>query len=391
MSDRTTHYCDYAATAPLRPEAREAALMAMALGGNPSSIHGAGRKARALVEDSRDAIATAVGASSREVIFTSGGTEACNLMLLGAVNAVASKSTRPPVVFMSALEHDAVAAAAEMAGMEVQTIPALASGMIDFAWLQTVLAGWDAEARGTPIVALMLANNETGVIQPVRAAADAAHAAGGVVAVDAVQALGKTQVHLGVLGADYIAVSGHKVGGPMGVGALIVRDDAPFAPRQFGGGQERGARSGTENVAGIAGFAAALKASNKELPALATLAAKRDELEGRLRQQGDAVVFGADAPRLPGITCFGREGFAASTQVMALDLAGVMVSAGAACSSGKVRSSKTLGAMGVDAALVGCAIRASFGWASTDEDFNAVADVWLTAANRIRPRALNAA
>lgn len=391
LNTRPAHYCDYAATAPIRPEAREAMLAALAMGGNPSSIHGAGRKARALVEDARDIITTTVGASSRELVFTSGGTEACNLMVLGAMSALAAKDAKPPVLLVSGIEHDAVAAAAEMSGITVETIPTLSSGSTDIAWLQARFEGWDVALYGTPIVALMLANNETGVIQPVREAADMVHSVGGVIAVDAVQALGKTQVHLGLLGADYIAVSGHKVGGPMGIGALIVRDGAPFAPRQFGGGQERGSRSGTENVAGIAGFAAALKASIKELPALDALAAQRDALENHLRQRGDVVVFGADARRLPGITCFGREGFAAATQVMALDLAGVMVSAGAACSSGKVRSSKTLNAMGVDAALVGCAIRASFGWGSSEDDFDALANAWLNAATRASPRALNAA
>ncbi|MFN3910761.1 cysteine desulfurase family protein [Hyphomonas sp.] len=372
-------YADYNATAPMRPEAREAMLAALDLGAaNPSSVHRAGRAARAVVEKARAQIGGAIGSRADDILFTSGGTESLALAIQGAVRALDGKAT----LIVSAIEHEAASKAAAYADVPVETAYVGTDGRVDLADLGARLAAWDRDLKGTPILVLMLANNETGILQPVAEAASLVRGAGGLTVCDAVQAFGKVQVNAALLGADYIALSAHKIGGPQGVGALWHRAGAPLKALQYGGGQERGLRSGTENVAGIAGFGAAAEAAVRDLPKYAALAKLRDAMEARLKAEGGVTVIGETSPRLAGTSSFARPGFRAETQVMAMDLAGVCVSAGSACSSGKVKRSLVLLAMGADDALAESAIRTSFGWDTKPEDFEHVADAWLDAARR---------
>ncbi len=372
-------YADYNATAPMRPEARDAVLSALALGAaNPSSVHQSGRAARAVVERARGQVGGAIGSRAADILFTSGGTESLALAIQGTVLALDGKAT----LIVSAIEHEAASKAAAYASVPVETAYVGPNGQVDLADLGARLAAWDREQKGMPILVLMLANNETGILQPVAEAAELVRAAGGLTVCDAVQGLGKVQVNAALLGADYIALSAHKIGGPQGVGALWHRAGAPLKALQHGGGQERGLRSGTENVAGIAGFGAAAEAAVRDLPKYAALAKHRDAMEARLKVEGGITVVGEGSPRLPGTSNFARPGFRAETQVMALDLAGVCVSAGSACSSGKVKRSLVLLAMGADDALAESAIRTSFGWDTKPEDFERVSDAWLEAARR---------
>jgi len=372
-------YADYNATAPMRPEARDAVLAVMDLGAaNPSSVHQSGRAARAVVEKAREQVGGAIGSRAADILFTSGGTEALALAIQGAVVALDGKA----VLIVSAIEHEAAGKAAAHAGVPVETACVGADGRVDLADLAARLARWDLPARGTPILVLMLANNETGIVQPVAEAAALVREAGGLTVCDAVQGFGKVQANAALLGADYIALSGHKIGGPQGVGALWHRAGAPLRALQHGGGQERGLRSGTENVAGIAGYGAAAEAAVRDLPKYAALAKHRDAMEARLKADGGVTVIGEGSPRLAGTSNFARPGFRAETQVMAMDLAGICLSAGSACSSGKVGRSLVLLAMGADDALAESAIRTSFGWNTRPEDFERVADAWLEAARR---------
>jgi len=338
------HYLDHNASSPLRPEARAAMERALAACGNPSSVHGAGRAARRVVEEAREPVAALVGVKPDNVIFTSGGTEANARALRGAIEGAMEVGERITRLFVSAVEHDSVlktaaALAERVPGLRLETIPVTADGVIDLA--ATTLH----EGKGRALIAVQAANNETGTIQPV----DGIDA---LLCVDAVQRPGRTG------NASYISLSAHKIGGPQGVGALIVRDDAPFAAQLLGGGQERGLRAGTENVAGIAGFGAAA----------AAWTTMSSELRDRFEQGLKGPVFGKAAARLPNTSCFALPGIAAETALMALDLDGVMVSSGSACSSGKVKLSHVLKAMGVPAELARCALRVSFGWNSTDAD-----------------------
>jgi cysteine desulfurase len=372
-------YADYNATAPMRPEARDAVLTALALGAaNPSSVHQSGRAARAVVEKARGQVGAAIGSRAADILFTSGGTESLALAIQGAVLALDGKAT----LIVSAIEHEAASKAAAYAGVQVETAYVLASGQLDLADLETRLGSWDRDVKGTPVLVQMLANNETGILQPVSEASALVRRAGGLTVCDAVQAFGKVQVNAALLGADYIALSAHKIGGPQGVGALWHRAGAPLKALQHGGGQERGLRSGTENVAGIAGFGAAAEAAVRDLPKYAALARHRDGMEARLKAEGGVTVIGEGSPRLAGTSTFARPGFRAETQVMVLDLAGVCVSAGSACSSGKVKRSLVLLAMGAGDALAESAIRTSFGWDTRPEDFGRVTDAWLEAARR---------
>lgn len=372
-------YADYNATAPMRPEARDALLAALALGAaNPSSVHQSGRAARAVVERARAQIGGAIGSRAEDILFTSGGTESLALAIQGAVLGLGGMAT----LIVSAIEHEAAVKAAGHSGVPVETAYVGADGCVDLEDLKTRLSAWDVSAKGAPVLVLMLANNETGILQPVAEAAALVRGAGGLVVCDAVQAFGKVQVNAALLGADFLALSAHKIGGPQGVGALWHRAGAPLKAIQHGGGQERGLRSGTENVAGIAGFGAAAEAAVRDLPKYAILSKYRDAMEARLKAEGGVTVIGEGSPRLAGTSNFARPGFRAETQVMAMDLAGVCISAGSACSSGKVKRSLVLMAMGADDALAESAIRTSFGWNSQPEDFERVADAWLEAARR---------
>lgn len=371
-------YADYNATAPVRPEAKTAMMAALDVGANPSSVHGPGRAARKLLETARSQVGVAIGARAQDVVFTSGGTEANALALNGVVAKLDGKCT----LLVSAIEHEAVIKNAGYAGVPLETAYVTAHGTLDLDWLRDRLAKWDMERDGTPVLALMLANNETGVIQPVADAAEMVREAGGLTHCDAVQGLGKVMVNVGLLGVDYLALSAHKVGGPQGTGALWVRSGAPLKPVLFGGGQERSLRSGTENLSGIAGFGAATEAAIRDMPKLQALATDRDAMEAKLVSEAGVTVFGAGAERLAQTSNFAIPGFRAETQVMAMDLAGIAVSSGSACSSGKVKRSLVLAAMGAVDELADSAIRLSFGWNTQSSDFDAAADAWLKAAKR---------
>jgi cysteine desulfurase len=373
-------YLDFNATAPVRPEAAAAVAQALAAGGNPSSVHAVGRAARATVEAARSAVADLIAAPASTVVFTSGGTEANALAI---ESAVAAGSKR---LIVSAIEHDSVLESARASGAAVEMLPVDANGIADIAWLSERLSRWDP-ADGRPFVALMLANNETGVIQPVQAASEIVRGVDGWLHVDAIQAAGKIAIDSRGIGADTLTVSAHKLGGPQGVGALTFGPRAVLSRRLHGGGQERGRRAGTENVPGIAGFGAAARRANAR--ELAPQAAWRDALGVRLKSQG-CTVMGQGSERLPNTLCFATPGYASELQVMALDLAGVLVSAGSACSSGKVKASHVLTAMG-QGDLAACAIRVSGGWSTTENDWNSLAEAWFEAYSRHAARRAPAA
>jgi cysteine desulfurase len=364
-------YLDYNATAPIRPEAAEAMLRALTVGGNPSSIHAAGRAARAGVEQARTQVGALVGTPSGSVIFMSGAAEANAMTLASAVAAGARR------LILGATEHETLPAAAEASGAAFELWPVDGRGVADLDWLAERLARWDA-AEGAPFVALMLANNETGVIQPVAEAAALVRAHGGWLHVDAVQAAGKIAIDMRALGADTLSLSAHKLGGPAGSGALVFGARAKLSRQLHGGGQERSMRAGTENVSGIAGFGAAAEASLRDLAEVSRRAAWRDAAAERLIAEAGAVVMGEGADRLANTLCLAAEGFPSELQVMQMDLAGVMVSAGSACSSGKVKPSRIALAMGRDN-LAPYVLRVSGGWASTEQDWTMFADAWLKA------------
>jgi cysteine desulfurase len=353
-------YMDYNASSPIRPEAAAALTAALETGGNPSSVHAAGRAARRVIEDAREQVAAAIGAASRNIVFTSGATEANDLALHG--------SGRERIL-VSAIEHDSLLGVSA----EAQAIPVTAEGVVDLEALARLLAADDRPA----LVCLMLANNETGVIQPVAEAARIVHAHGALIHCDAAQAVGRIKVDVQALDVDMLSLSAHKLGGPSGVGALFIRDGLAISPQLRGGGQERGQRAGTENLPGIAGFGAAAALAQRDVSKAATLAQLRDILEARIKtSRPDAVIFGACAARLPNTVCVALPRVSAETQVMALDLAGISVSAGSACSSGKVKVSHVLRAMGIAPELAGSAIRVSLGWHSTASDIDRFMTAW---------------
>jgi cysteine desulfurase len=371
-------YLDHAATSPVRPQAKAAVLAALELSGNASSVHAAGRAARDALETARGQITTFLGADRERLVFTSGGVEADNLAVMSAVSAGSRR------LIVGATEHPGVCIAAEASGAAVERLPVDGQGVARLDWLAERLAGWNA-ADGRPFVALMLANNETGVIAPVAEAAALVRAAGGWLHVDAVAAAGKLPLDIEALGADSLVVSAHKLGGPQGVGALAWSERVIPVRQLHGGGHERGFRSGTENLPGVAGFAAAAQAATGDLAHGAEQAAWRDAAAERLKAAG-ARIGGEGAPRTAATLSIAVEDFPSSLQVMALDLEGVMVSAGSACASGKVKPSGVLEAMGFGA-LAGGALRASGGWSSTQADWNRFADVWIAAYARIQSRA----
>ncbi|MEQ8559576.1 MAG: cysteine desulfurase family protein [Henriciella sp.] len=371
-------YADYNATAPLRPEAREAMLEALEVGANPSSVHGPGRRARKLMEKARSQVATGLRGLPQDIVFTSGGTEAIALAIHGVVRKLDARCT----LLVSAIEHEAASRNAGHVSAPVETVYVTGEGQIDLNSLRDRLGRWDSTASGMPVLVLMLANNETGVVQPVQEAAAMVRDAGGLTICDGVQGLGKLPLNVSLLGVDYLALSAHKAGGPQGAGALWMRSGAPLLPHLFGGGQERSLRSGTENLSGIAGFGAAAEAAARDLSSMKTLAGLRDAMEDRLISEAGVTVFGKTVARLPNTSNFAYDGFRAETQVMALDLAGVAVSSGSACSSGKVKRSIVLSAMGAPDTLAECAIRTSYGWRSEDSDFERTADAWLEALRR---------
>jgi len=352
-------YLDHNATSPLRPSVKTAMLAAMDVGGNASSVHAEGRAARKALDDAREKLAYWFGCLPQMMVFTSGGTEANNMALRGV---------DVQRLLVSAVEHPSVLAAAKTSGKPVELIPVGGNGVVDLAALEKLLAGSKA------LVSVMLANNETGVVQSIAEIAALAHKAGSLLHVDAVQGVGKLQVNFAMLGADLLTVAAHKVGGPTGIGALIIRDGLPVEPLLNGGGQELRRRAGTENLINIAGFAALASEPLLDTSSL------RDTLEASLT---DAIIFGAGAARLSNTTCFALSGFSAETLLMNYDLDGIAVSSGSACSSGKVGPSHVLSAMGVAPDKAKSAIRVSLGWNSTEADITYFSSV----TNKLKARA----
>ena len=370
-------YLDWNATAPLRPQARAVMTETLDLAGNPSSVHAEGRAARVAVERARAQVAALVGADAGQVTFTSGGTEA-NMMALSP----AWSASKPEMghtgfarLLVSAIEHPSAGQGGRFPADRIETIPVTAQGIVDLDTLKAQL-----QAGGLSLVSVMLANNETGVIQPIRAIADLIHASDGLLHVDAVQGPGRIPCDINALGADLLTISGHKLGGPKGTGALVRHERLHLSdPLIRGGGQERGLRAGTEDVAAIAGFGAAAEAA---AAARKTDAAGMSRLQERLEAgiraaTPEAIIFGQDAARLPNTTLFTHSGLKAETAVIAFDLEGVAVSSGSACSSGKVQPSHVLAAMGAEAGLARGAIRISTGYATGEAQIDHCLKAWI--------------
>jgi cysteine desulfurase len=383
MADRA--YFDWNATAPLREEAREAMCAALALTGNASSVHAEGRAARRLIERAREEVAGLVGAASRNVTFTSGATEANVLALTPAIEIGGRREPRDQL-FISAIEHPSVLSGGRFDAGQVEVLPVTTGGVLDLDALRRALS-----RAKRPLVSVMLANNESGVVQPITEVADIVHAAGGVVHVDAVHGPGRIACDIGALGADLMSISSHKLGGPQGAGALIRRGDVHVAdPLIRGGGQERGLRAGTENVAAIAGFAAATSAAQHSN--FQRLAALRDLFESGLRSSTpQVVIFGENVARLPNTSLFTVPGLKAETAIIAFDLNGIAVSSGSACSSGKVQASHVLAAMGVEPALARGAVRVSLGWSTTEAEIDALLTAWNKVISSLLNKQANAA
>ncbi len=377
----TRLYLDWNATAPLHPAARDAMLRAMDIQGNPNSVHGEGRAARAAVEAARRQVASLTGAEPAHVIFTSGATEAANMVLTPEF-----RMGRTPLtvshLYASAVEHPAVREGGRFAGDDVTEIPVTKDGTVDLAVLEGLLVSHD-KASGLPMVAIMLANNETGILQPVAEAAKLVQAAGGLFVVDAVQAAGRVPLDINAIGADFLIVSSHKIGGPKGAGALVTRGEVLMPkPLIHGGGQEKGHRSGTENTIAIIGFGAAAGAALEEFEARnAAIARLRDRLEDGMRQVApDVIIHGEKTGRVPNTCFFTLPGLKSETGQIAFDLEGVAISAGSACSSGKVGESHVLAAMGCDPKLG--ALRISLGSATTEADIDRAIAVLARIAGR---------
>jgi cysteine desulfurase len=380
MSERA--YLDHNASSPLRPEAMEAIITALAGAGNASSVHREGRQARALIEAAREEVAALAGVTPGQIVFTSGGTEA-NVMALSPAWLAEEGRAK---LFVSPIEHPSVLKGGQFAAEDIELLPADRDGVIEYEAVEERLRQCDRPF----MVSLMLANNETGVIQPVEALAGVIHALGGILHCDAVQAAGKLSLEASARSADLISISAHKFGGPKGAGALVLANGRlGFArPLMSGGGQERGYRAGTENVAAIAGFGVAAAVAKRELPEQAArLGALRQGLEAELaRIASDVVIFSRDAERIPNTTSFAVAGMSAETLLMAFDLEGVALSAGSACSSGKVERSHVLAAMGISPELAGAAIRVSLGWNTTQRDADQFGAAWQRIYSKFQER-----
>src|SRR4051794_38914724 len=370
-------YLDWNATTPLRPEAQAAMAHAFESGGNPSSVHAEGRQARRLVEEARAIVAAAVAAEAQNVIFTSGGTEANALALAPGLKRGKGLPVRRLIV--SAIEHASVLAGGQFALDAIQTIDVTRTGIVDLDRLRAMLG--DAPPA---LVSVMLANNETGALQPVAEAAAIVHAAGGLLHVDAIQAFGKIPFDLASTGADLLTLSAHKIGGPKGVGAVALAEGVELAAQLRGGGQEKGRRAGTENVAGIAGFGAAAKAAlaaregdSRRIERL------RVRLENGLLETCAAILFANETKRLPNTVLFTVPGLRAETAVIGFDLAGIAVSSGSACSSGKVQPSHVVAAMGYGQELAQGAVRLSLGWSTAEADIDSALKAWRKLASSL--------
>lgn len=370
---RSRTYLDYNATAPLRPEARDAMVAAFDVFGNPSSVHADGRRARALVEAARESVAKLVAADPAGVVFTSGATEA-NAQVLSA---------GWDMLFVGPTEHELVEAAACSSGATLVRLPIDRYGVVDLEAAEDLVA----RARGRALLSLQLANNETGVVQDVARLSAVARSHGVRVHCDAVQGVGRIPVDMRHLEVDALTLTAHKFGGPKGVGALVLADGFAVPPRISGGGQERRRRAGTENVAGITGMGAAADAARRDLGDMARIAALRDQIDhGIASRTPECHIISAEAPRLPNTTCVAAQGTSAELVVIKLDLAGVSVSAGAACSSGKVGPSRILTAMGVGEDIARSAIRVSLGWQSSAADVSTFLSAWESAVAMVPAR-----
>ena len=360
-------YLDHNASAPVKPEVAATMAEALADRGNPSSVHRFGRVARRRVEDARERVAALVGAGPEAVIFTSGGSEANAL-------ALSLAGGRPALV--GATEHDSILKAAPQAAR----VPVDGNGIIRGAALRTLLE----QAGGPAFVSIQLANNETGVIQPIVELAEMVHGTGGFLHVDAAQAPGRIGLDAAALGADAITLSAHKIGGPQGVGALVLLAGLAPAPLIRGGGQERGWRAGTEHVPGIAGFGRSAELAAHDLQRAPELEALRDSLERRILELAPAaIVYGSASPRLPNTSCIGMPGVDSETQVVSFDLAGIAVSAGSACSSGKLRRSGVLEAMGAGPEEAGSAVRVSLGPSTGAAELDRFCEAWAALYRRL--------
>lgn len=386
----TRLYLDFNATAPLHPSARAAMIAALDVCGNASSIHSEGRAARSLVETARSKVALLVGAAAKNVVFTSGGTEAANMALTPSLRDRRGSGFGP--IFVGAGEHPCVLSGHRFADADVRVLPLLPDGTLDLSVLAGALDGLHGKR---PLLALQAANNETGVIQPVAEAARLVHAKDGLVICDAVQAAGRIACNFATLEADAMILSAHKLGGPKGAGALVFATDHLHIdePLVRGGGQEHGLRAGTENVAAIVGFGTMADAAARENTAAATRwATWRDHCEEELRHVvPEAVIFGAGAKRLPNTSAFAVPGIAAETLLIAFDLEGVALSSGSACSSGKVRPSHVLAAMGIAPDLARGALRMSFGWSTSEDDISGFCETLKKTLRKIKLRRLGKA
>lgn len=370
-------YLDFNATSPLRPQARAAMIDALDYVGNPSSVHLEGRWARRTLEEARQDVAALVNVKPKQVIFTSGATEA-NTTIIG--------QARWAAVAAAGIEHPSVLEAARRHGQAFTQLGVDGDGRLRLEDLKAWLA---MPVDGERLVCLQWANNETGVLQPVEEAAELVAEAGAVLHVDAVQAAGRVRIDLCDSPISYVALSSHKIGGPQGVGAIVQGRGGDLRPPLLvGGGQEHRLRAGTENVAGVAGFGAAARAAREDLSGIERLRGLRDALEvGIAEVTPTTVVFGSRAGRLANTSAFGLSGHRAETLVIALDLAGIAVSSGSACSSGKVGRSHVLEAMGVDTDLARSALRVSLGWSSAKDDVARFLEAWATVTQRDRATA----
>lgn len=372
MKDFDALYLDHNATTPLKPEVREKMLQTLAFPGNASSIHKAGRLARRLIEDSRQSLLKALNAGTRDVlVFTSGATEANNMVLRGCgVERIIVSATEHPSV-LNALPSD----------IQVDILPVLPSGIVDMATLEKMLAN----NKQQTLVSVMWVNNETGVIQPIDDIVAVARKNGALVHSDAVQAFGRLPVDLQKSGVDFLTLSAHKIGGPQGMGCLVICNCLAVSPLLRGGNQEKNLRAGTENLAGIVGFAEAARLAVAQ--DMTHIAAWRDKIETAIGMAAPSlVIFGKDSPRVANTSMFALPGMSSETQLIALDLAGICVSNGSACSSGTVKTSHVLKAMGASDAEASASLRVSLGWNTTAQDVDYFISKWLDMYSRVKPR-----
>jgi cysteine desulfurase len=383
-------YLDYNASAPLLPPARTAMLEALDSTGNASSVHREGRANRKLLEKARTTLGNAIGAGPNQIVFTSGASEAAAHALSPVIRA-GGRAVEVSRLYVTAVEHPCVLSGGRFDRNHIDIVPVGPSGLVDLEVLEKTLAGHD-HSLGAPMVAVMLANNETGILQPIEEIAALVHGCNGFLVVDAVQAFGRVEFDITRMGAHFVILSSHKIGGPKGAGALAF-GNASISPEVLirGGGQENFQRAGTENVPAIAGFAAAASEIGKNIAKSGEIAALRDSIEAGVvticdaagNKAGKPVFFGSGGERLPNTSCFAVPGVKAETALISLDLAGIAVSSGSACSSGKVKKSHVLEAMGIDDKLAACALRVSAGPSTTSKDAEAFLGAFKHIVNRV--------